>query len=228
MPTPDFIQALERDGTDLIAVLGAADLSTPVPACPGWALRDLALHQGEVWRWSMRCIEADAYTEQPDPVIADDMLVPWMTEGLAEILSLLRAADPDAPRWTFGPKPRTMAFWPRRMAQEVAVHHWDALDALGRPEPIPHELAVDGIDEVFTVFLPRQIRLERMSEPPVTIEIAADGTVHRIGAGEPVARVSGDASDILLALWRRIPAEALTIDGDRAAALEILAAPITP
>jgi uncharacterized protein (TIGR03083 family) len=226
--TPDFLAALDRDGSDLIAVLASADLSTPVPACPGWALRNLALHQGEVWRWSMRCIEADAYTEQPDPVIADDMLAPWMTEGLAEILTLLRAADPGAPRWTFGPKPRTMAFWPRRMAQEVAVHRWDALDALGRPEPIPHDLAVDGIDEAITVFLPRQILNGRLPEPAVAIEIVVDDTAHRIGKGEPVARVTGDASDILLALWRRIPAERLTIDGDRAAALEILAAPITP
>lgn len=226
--TPDFLAALDRDGSDLIAVLAAADLSTPVPACPGWALRDLALHQGEVWRWAMRCIEADAYTERPDPVIADDMLVAWMTEGLAAILALLRAADLDAPRWTFGPKPRTMAFWPRRMAQEVAVHRWDALDALGRPEPIPQDLAVDGIDEVITVFLPRQVLNGRLPEPPVAIEIVVDDTPHRIGKGEPVARVTGDASDTLLALWRRIPAERLTIDGDRAAALAILAAPITP
>jgi hypothetical protein len=81
---------------------------------------------------------------------------------------------------------------------------------------------------VFTVFLPRQIRLERMVEPDVGIEIVADGQAHRIGPGAPVARVSGDASDVLLALWRRVPSDRLTIEGDRAAALEILSAPITP
>ena len=41
------------------------------------------------------------------------------------------------------------------MAQETTVHRVDAEQAVGLPvAPIPPALAVDGIDEIFTVFVP--------------------------------------------------------------------------
>lgn len=225
----DFVEAVRRDGAAFLEVVRSADLGLPVPPCPGWTMRDLALHQGEVHRWAMRCIAADAYTEQPDPVIADEDLVEWMTEGLGLLVDVLRSADSQAPIWTFGPKPRTMAFWSRRMAQELAVHLWDAETAAGAPQRIDAALAADGVDEVFTVFIPRQLRLERMSEPPASVLITLpDGRDYRIGEGEPVATVTGAPDDILLALWHRLPPNRLVISGDRAAVDLAFAAALTP
>ncbi|WP_200815726.1 hypothetical protein [Nocardiopsis sp. JB363] len=42
---------------------------------------------------------------------------------------------------------------PRRMAQETMVHAWDGLDAIGRSEPLPADMAADGVDEFLTYFL---------------------------------------------------------------------------
>jgi hypothetical protein len=52
---------------------------------------------------------------------------------------------------------RLAAFWIRRMAHETAMHRIDADLAMRRPStPIPPELAVDGVDELLTVFLARE------------------------------------------------------------------------
>ena len=55
----------------------------------------------------------------------------------------------DFPIWNwFGIDPPIPGFYHRRMAQEVAVHRWDAQAAAGATTPIDAALAADGIDEV--------------------------------------------------------------------------------
>ena len=62
--------------------------------------------------------------------------------------------DPERPVYSFSPAHRRAGFWPRRMAHETTVHRVDAEQAAGRPvAPVPAALAVDGIDEVFGVFV---------------------------------------------------------------------------
>ncbi|WP_353070616.1 hypothetical protein [Actinomadura opuntiae] len=50
------------------------------------------------------------------------------------------------------------------------------------------------------------------------------------GTGEPIAEVSGTAEDLLLMLWGRKPRDtgSVTWDGDREAALGVLARPLVP
>ncbi len=50
------------------------------------------------------------------------------------------------------------------------MHRWDLGAALGRDLGYPAELAVDGVDEVVTMFFPRQVRLGRI--PPLTRSLA--------------------------------------------------------
>jgi hypothetical protein len=64
----------------------------------------------------------------------------------------LTAVDDDAPVWNFSAYPDVGRFWPRRQAQETAVHRWDAQRAVGEPEPIEPGLAADGIDELLEVW----------------------------------------------------------------------------
>ena len=73
----------------------------------------------------------------------------------AALVAELSSVSPDTPVWTFSSSNRTASFWQRRRAQETAVHRYDAETAAGTPTPIDADLAVDGIDEFFTVFLPR-------------------------------------------------------------------------
>ncbi len=224
----DFLGTLQDKGEKFADVVAAGDLDAPVPCCPDWALRDLAVHQGRVWEWARSCVEAGKHVDESADAISDDALVPWLSDQLQRLVPVLRAADPDAPTWTFGPKPRTVGFWWRRQAHEVAVHLWDAQSAVGGPLPIEAALASDGVDEVLTVILPRQVRLDRMDpvEEGVRVRLP-DGRAYDLGE-RIVAEVTGDPSDLLLALWHRAPIEALTVTGDVAAAHRALDRALTP
>ena len=83
------------------------------------------------------------------------------------------------------------------------MHRWDAEAATGTPAPIDPDLAEDGIDEFLTFFVDPE-------EPPgVAVEVSESGRRYELGSG---ATVGGSASDLLLVLWRRIPAVALEVD----------------
>ena len=90
----------------------------------------------------------------PDPPA--EGLLDWYRAGLAEVVADLRAVDdPERPVYAFAPEHQRAGFWPRRMAHETTVHRVDAEQAVGLPVgPIEPALAVDGIDEMFSVFVP--------------------------------------------------------------------------
>lgn len=50
MDLKTHIDAVRREG-GLLAD-SVADLEAAVPTCPGWTVRDLVRHQGEVHRWA--------------------------------------------------------------------------------------------------------------------------------------------------------------------------------
>lgn len=224
----DYLDVLRRKGESFIDVVAGSDLNATVPCCPGWALRDLALHQGHVWEWARHCVEAGTHVDRPEERVPDDMLAPWLREELDALVGLLRGTDPTSQTWTFGPKPRLAGFWFRRQAHEVTVHLWDAQSAVGSPHQIEAELAADGVDEVFTVFLPRQVRLERMAavEEGVRIRLP-DGRTYELGE-QAAAEATGDPSDVLLALWHRVPLNVLDITGDTDVARTAFDRALTP
>jgi len=250
LPLPTYLASLTADAAafaDLVAD-PAADLSEAVPACPGWSLHDLAEHLGQVHRWAAFALRED----RPGPAAdvaptARAELAAWLRAGTAELLDLLTGLDPATPRWGFGNRPRTAAFWWRRQAHETAVHLWDARAALGHLVPMDADLAADGIDEVATVFFPRQVRLERC--PPLTWSLAVhavdrpclgrgdgpDGSCWVIGGDgvdlpAPAATLRGSANDLLLVLWHRLPLPhpGVELDGDADAAVAVLTSPIVP
>lgn len=224
----DHLAVLERKGAAFVDAVATGDLGADVPCCPGWTLRDLAAHQGHVWAWARSCIEAGEYVEESEEPIPDEDLVPWLREQRDALLAILRATDPAQPTWTFGPKPRTVAFWHRRQLQEVTVHLWDAQSAQGSPEAIEDDVAADGVAEVFEVFLPRQVRRERMAPVQDGVRIVLpDGTAFDLGAN-PVAQVTGTPSDLLLALWHRVPVDALAVSGDAEVVADAFDRALTP
>lgn len=157
-------------GTGTLAgLVDGADLSSPVPSCPEWTLRQLATHVGRGQRWaaqivSTRSAHAIAFREVPGGRIPDDPAAHagWLRDGADRLVTALEEAG-DAPVWAFGEQ-QPAGFWARRMAHETTVHVVDAqLTGLsGNPPPgsapardgrpaIAADVAADGIDEWLTV-----------------------------------------------------------------------------
>lgn len=232
--------ALADTADAMTTLINVGDLDAPVQACPGWSLADLVRHLGSVHRWAAEILR----TGEPDdrveagPAGRGD-LAAWFAEGASALLDRLGEVDPGRPTWTFGPEPRVAAFWWRRQAQETLIHGWDAAASQGAGLPISADLALDGIDEIVTMFFPRQVRLGRTSPLAAGLAIVADEQPERTfllaGAGDTTggeaiaaATLTGPASDLLLVLWHRQDTSSVCIEGDLDVAGQILGAAIVP
>lgn len=236
MDRSHLLDAFARDAEALVAACEAAPLGASVPACAEWTTADLLWHVAEVHDFWGAIVEGllqspASYVQPERP--ADGELVTFCRDRAARTLALLRDADPEAGVWTWA-GPRDVAWVTRRMAQETAVHRWDAEQALGRATPIDAELASDGIDEFLHVFLPWGADRSTLagSAHLHCTDVAGEWTVRPVEGGAPtVSRehakgdcaLRGPASDLLLALWRRIGADRLDVIGDAAVAASFLA-----
>jgi uncharacterized protein (TIGR03083 family) len=156
----DHIAAIASDGAAL-ADAATSELEHPVPSCPGWDMAKLVLHVGLVHMWageSIRRRAPEGVDRTTLPRAPDGPpRIPWLRDSTTSLVDALEAADDDDPAGNWRGGPATAAFWRRRMANETAVHRWDAQAALARPEPIDPQLAADGIAEVLEVLLPLMV-----------------------------------------------------------------------
>ena len=136
----------------IAGLLDEAGLACPIPTCPEWTLRELAVHVGRAHRWAAaivgtRTAEFIPFRSVPDGKLPDDPAGrgPWLRAGAARLIDTVQEAG-GAPVWTFGGL-RPAGFWARRMAHETAVHRADAEIAAGRVPGLAPDLAADAIDE---------------------------------------------------------------------------------
>ncbi|MFP4553327.1 MAG: maleylpyruvate isomerase family mycothiol-dependent enzyme [Actinomycetota bacterium] len=197
MLSAENLASIESEGRRLGQAV-RRDPDRPVPQYPDWTLADLASHTASIHgRTALICrelpkerISAPRLPEGMDPV-------EWYEEILDEMLEALRAADPDAPCWAFGPEPN-VGFWERRMAIETGVHRWDAYQAFGEEDRLTDLVARSGLDEFGDMWLPH------LGEVPTLQVMATDmGRSWVYGEGEPAASVEGTASDLYLRLVSR-------------------------
>ncbi|MDT0202364.1 maleylpyruvate isomerase N-terminal domain-containing protein [Nocardioides sp. AE5] len=209
-----FVRAAERAG-----------LKAMVPTTPAWTVRKLVAHQGMVHRWAAGIItgqqvDPDAVQDQgqvsPDPL-------EWLTDGVVDLAAAISSAPDDLDALVFlADAPPAKRFWARRQCHETTIHAVDALAAaLGRyPRAadtwITDEVALDGIDELLTGFLPRP-RSRLRSEESLTIAVAPTGLAVgwevRVSAEPPVTvrtpeprgdvLLSGSPGALYLTLWNR-------------------------
>ena len=233
METSDYLRAVQAQGA-LLTTSASGALDLPVPSCPGWTVARVVDHTGKVHRHvADRVLRGSTTAEDVVRVTAPEgeALVPWFEEGLVALVDVLASADLDRPVWNWSvTAPQTAAFWPRRMAQETAVHRTDVQLARGVAEPINPGLAADGIDEFFEVCLPPDLDalagdggtvVVRATDAPAAWSVAALPGGAEITRGapagvEPAATIAGGASDVLLVLWRRLGTDAVDVSGDRA------------
>jgi hypothetical protein len=105
--------------------------------------------------------------------------------------------------------------WPRRQAQEISVHRWDAEHAIGAAGPIDPELASDGVDEYLDLVTRYRVSRDSVTLPAGSLHIHCTDThgewlvslddgyqlvrAHAKGA----AALRGPAEALLLRLWNR-------------------------
>jgi uncharacterized protein (TIGR03083 family) len=229
MESEQFLVVL-ADASDAVAI-AAADAGTdaPVPSCPGWTVTDLLLHLVAGDRWARTIAEERSVKRVPNDTPADHpsgaALVPWYRAEAQLLVTALAELDPTTSVWTFCAADRTAQFWRRRRAHEATVHRYDAQLAAGAPQPIDLPVAVDGIDEFLTVFVPR-FPAEVLAEGTTLHLHCTDaegewlltGTAEGVEVGHEHAKgdvaARGGASDLLLYLWGRVPKATLEVFGD--------------
>lgn len=200
-----LLAQLERATSAFTALLRDADLSVPIAACPDYDLAGLASHLAGMHVWATEALSSPEPPGRPPAGPRErEALVSWYDGTARALLAALRRTEPDRACFTFGP-PSTAAFWLRRQAHEATVHLWDAQAAVGEPDALDPLLAADGVDEVLTVFLPRQVLLGRTAPVDQAVALSATETGRRwiVGDGEPTAHVQGPAASLLLLLWKR-------------------------
>jgi uncharacterized protein (TIGR03083 family) len=230
--------------SDLLgAAIAGADLTTPVPSCPGWNVGQLVRHVDGGHRWVTEMVsnladepasdtsfrDLSAFTDE-DPAL----LGPILTEGAELLAATLGETDPDAPMWT--PTPHgTAGFYARRFAHETAMHRADAELALRADFALDAELAVDGIEEwlelgslPFHFEIHPQMRellgpgrtiglLTADSAVSWVVDLTGDAIEWRRGVEDTAVSVQGLVTDLLLVIYkRRAPLEPyVRISGER-------------
>lgn len=238
--TKDFwLAALRADGPALRAAAAEAPGDLPVPTCPDWTAEHLVRHVGALYEWVGGHV-ARGVTTVPEPrgygiddAPAGAAALSFLDERYAALIGLLDGLDPELPAWHPMPQAKRAAFWYRRLAHETAVHRWDLQLALGHAEPIEAKLAADGVSEVLDSLLPAGRRRGPVDRHGV-VQLAATDISHEWLVrlrGEGIAlldtdtlfdtddhhtrvQATGTASDLMLALYGRLPFEALAVTGD--------------
>jgi uncharacterized protein (TIGR03083 family) len=241
MDVDRFLVALEHHARLLSEAARSVDLETSVPTCPGWTVRDLAVHTGIVHRHKTEVVRGGYLDSAPDePTGPDGDVMAWYDEGVAEMLAVFGAADLDAPTWTWSRRDQKAEWWVRRMAHESLIHGADALLAARRVPGAEEWLAVDGVDELIDEFMTGGPRWSVVESTDRRIDLVArdrtwglrtallSGTDPRSGtrydayhtfvhdrAGLADATIRSDAETLDFWLWGRaaLPDDAVT--GDR-------------
>ena len=217
--------------------LAGADLTVPVPTCPGWNVSQLARHVDGGQRWARDIVTTRAARpprcRAARPVGAPTK-IPTLSASLTEAAAAWRTlteAGPDAQMWC-PVDGGGSAFYARRFAYETAIHRADAALALGVEFALDPDIAADGIDEWMELgCMPFHFEvhpwMRELLAPGRTIGLhATDTDAHWLldltgdviawrRADEPAAaEIRGPVTDLLLAIYRRRPVSVWTITGD--------------
>ena len=185
-----YCEELTREGGRFVERARHAEITdqitAPVASCPGWRVSDLMTHLGTVHRWAEHLVRvrAPARISTRDMGLSRGPVDPrWLAEGLDQLVTTLRASDPDAEMWSWGVD-QHVRFWARRQLHETLVHRLDLEGAMGLPSEIDPEVGVDAIGEF-------------LSNLPAAASFSPD-VRNLVGAGEVLAFVTSEGRR-----WRR-------------------------
>lgn len=224
----EHITIVGQEAKLLAAAAEHAGLDVEITHCPGWDMRELLRHLGEIHLWAAAHVAkratkmwvddtAELTGYWPDLGIfwpEDADLVGWYLDTNANLVGELEAAPTDLDTRTFLPAPSPLAMWARRQAHETAVHRFDAEDAAGITSTFDPVFAADGIDEIVAAFAPRKTEFpvaepKRMlihttdTDDNWVVTMSPEGISTERGTGDADVTLSGPASNLYLALWNR-------------------------
>jgi uncharacterized protein (TIGR03083 family) len=236
LPYPEYLSHLDSDA-HLLAAAAARGLDADVPGCPGWTVRDLVVHTAGVHIQKADIVEQGLVDEWAPHQSLPEGREPldWYRSGANKLYRVLSAADPAAPAKTWADE-QTVGFWIRRMAQETVVHRVDAEQAHGYESAVDRDLAVDGIAELFDVFISGYPDWSEYTPHDAVIRVESgdrswtarfgrfvgskrgndydEPTVVLEDGAEPGAVISGEPDRVLLWMWGRAPLNDVTVAGD--------------
>jgi len=232
-----WLAALRAEGPTIVQALSEADPAAPVPSCPGWTVADLLGHLVRQYAWVNAHVGRGVLTP-PEPIRPEGPQTATVAEyqaGFTDLLTRLDLLDPEMPAWNPAPQTKKVAFWQRRVANDTAVHRWDAqMAGVGLSEPLEAKQALDIVSEVLDTLLPAG-RGHRRADRLGMVALSAadlDHTWHvRLRENGGVALLdtdtllddddlhervlaTGSVSDLALALWGRVGFDVLTVTGD--------------
>jgi len=195
-----------------------------VPGCPGLTVAETVRHVGSLHRlvlaW-LRLGERPARWRCHPPQQGNE-LAEFLRTGLREMVAELEAHVADEPCSTWWFLDQTYGFWRRRMAHEATVHRIDVQGAAGvKIDPVHDEIAIDGIDEVLTLWFGHRLALLGVSGgDSCRVAVRAGDRTWMVGvndegtaawrasadeAGGADAVVTGAPTAVYLWLWGRLP-----------------------
>ena len=232
---PEYLAHFDAD-SHLLAAAAVRGLDADVPCCQGWTVLDLLDHVSRVYSSRIDIVE-QGWTDgwpprRPRPAEVDPL--EWFRAEAGRLVAVLAAADPAAPARTFAEE-QSVGFWIRRMAHETVIHRIDAEQAHGYESAVDPVLALDGVAELFDVFITRRPDSNKLTVGETAIQVVTgelswtarfgrlmDGTgdaaeevpiVVLDSAATPDASFSGDPVRMLLWMWGRAPLADITVDG---------------
>lgn len=236
----DWIVESTEQLAEVAAVVGSRE---PVPACPGWTMRQLLAHviSGLSGWYTHNITHGDrptdlltAWDAQPELPRTNAERLCYLRDVTADFVALVGSVDLDAPCYVFQDR-RSARGWLLRAATECAIHLQDAQEILGDPEPFGPERAATSLDETFrymwrgALLIHGDLGAEHVPEVPITVRATDLGLEWRV-TKEPGGFVvevleSGDQpgglcvagahADLVRWLWGRSQRGELDLVGDR-------------
>jgi len=224
----------------LVRHLDGAEVTVPVPSCPGWNVSQLARHVDGGQRWARDIVATRATAPPSDVALRDlsgatadhpDILAASLAEAAAALAATVAEAGPDAQMWC-PVDGGGSAFYARRFAYETAMHRADAAFALGVEYVLDPDVAADAIDEWMELgCLPFHFEvhpwMRELLAPGRTIglhatdtdahwllDLTGDVIVWRRADEAAAAEIRAPTTDLLLTIYRRRSVAGLDITGD--------------
>lgn len=202
---------------------------------PPVRISTLVRHLGTGQRWWAAIVAAGPAEAPPAKETAEaprelEALPAWYAESNELLLSTLREAGPERECWTWwsaGVSPANARGVARRRVHEILVHTYDAQLAAGAVQPMPADVALDGVAEFLDTCnstpaaWPHQAAtIHRHATEGHSWLLALDDTGARPApltddAAPASASATGTAEQLLLFVRGRLTPNDLRIEGDR-------------